>query len=658
MSGLCGIIKFDGSPVDRAEVERMAARAAHRGPHGIHYYYQAGVGLACLSMDPTSDGTGACRPVVAGGERVVFVADARLDNRDECQQWGSQAAVISSGTSQDGALPIDAELMLGALLADGERRPGRLVGDYAYALWDAERLELRLSRDAMGMRSLYYRVELGRVLFATEVKQILAANNAPRRLNEQAVAWHLAGMQTPPGCVFYEGIEEVKPGEEVLINMLGHVRQRTVWHPDPDKRIRYRDEREYAEHFRELIVDAMRCRLRARGRVGVSLSGGMDSGTIATVAGWLVERGESTSKVCAYSWAFNEFFGCDERENSYRMADRYGIPIHEIPAEETRPLVNDAAHEPDEDDPFMMMYQAFVSRGLSTAAADRITVMFYGDRGDMICGNFLSDIPGMLSAGLISQAYRELLLLSRIHGQSRISSVSRYILRPTIASVVPPRVISKYRRKVLWLRLLAARKDDIHAHQLRAGPGGRVGMHVRNSFLDRAKLPLQDPIYAAAAVWKQAAVRQRYICIFAPFLTRGLIYNERECAKYGIEYSDPWSDRRIAEFILACPQHYVNRATEPKRIARRAMQGIMPDDAIRSARKTSPSPLYEEALRNQAYAKVMQLITNSCCKERGYIDEVMLQKKFSDFVHGKTPYFDIWSIISLEKWLKKYWCQL
>ena len=646
MSGLCGIIKFGGSSVDRAEVERMIARAAYRGPHGFHYHYQAGVGLACLSMDPTGDGSGACRPAVAGSGSLVLVADVRLDNRGECQQWQPRA----------GAFATDVELMLDVLLYDGERGPGRLVGDYAYALWDAGRLELRLSRDAMGMRSLYYRVEPERVLFATEVKQILAASNVPRRLNEQAIAWHLAGMQTPLGCVFYEGIEEVKPGEEVLIDMQGRVRQRVVWQPNPDKRIRYRDEREYVEHFRELIIDAMRCRLRARERVGVSLSGGVDSGTIATVAGWLHERGESTSKIRAYSWAFTEFPECDERENIYRMTNRYGIPTHEIPAEETRPLVDDDVHEPDEDDPFMMMYQAFVSKGLAAAAADRVTTMFYGDRGDMVCGNFLNDVPGMLRAGLWSQASRELLLLSRIHDQPRISSVARYVFRPVIAGMISPQFIRKCRYQVHQLRSLTTSKDGIRAFRLRSGPSGRVGQHVCDNFLERAKMPPLDPVYAKAEGWKKTAARQRYIYIFAPFLMRGLTYNERECAKHGVEYSDPWSDRRIAEFILACPQHYVNRASEPKRIARRAMQGIMPDDAVNAARKVSPSPLYEGALRNQAYGKVMRLITDSSCAERGYIDEELLRKRFFGFVRGQAPYFDVWSVISLEKWLRKYWC--
>ncbi|TVR35626.1 MAG: asparagine synthetase B [Spirochaetaceae bacterium] len=576
VSGICGIVNLDGAPVDRPELERMAQRAAYRGRDGIRYQVDGAVGMAHLLLQTLPQADMHPQHLVAAERRVVFAADARLDNRDEC-----------AGADCPDAAPSDAELMLAVMLRYPDRGPERLLGDFACALWDGRSRRLRLARDAMGMRSLYYRVEPRRILFATELKQILAADGVPRQLSEQAVAWHLAGMQTPPGIVFYQGIDEVRPAEEVVFDAEGRTSSRIFWRPDPAHRIRYRGEQDYAEHLRHLLLEAMRCRLRARSPVGVSLSGGMDSASLASVAGWLRERGEDLPAMRAYSWAFHELVECDERENVYRVANRYAIPVTEIPAEQTWPLVDYPQHGPHQDDPFFGMYQAFIERALSLAAADGVTVMFYGDRGDLMCGGDVADVTGMLLAARFGAARAELVRLSQLTGLPRFATIKRYLIRPLIA--------------------------------------------------------------------QSTARRRRLLHVLSPLAIRVAVWTERTCAAFGTAYADPWSDRRIAEFVLAAPQHLLHRAVEPKRLARRAMKGIMPVQAIRLAAKIAPGPLYERALREQAYRTVVDLLTDSRAAELGFIDETALRARFERFVRGEERIFDLWSTLTLETWLRRYW---
>ncbi|MDI5934204.1 asparagine synthetase B family protein [Halomonas kalidii] len=639
MSGICGIIRFDGAPAERAELERMAARAAYRGPDGIHYHFDGPVGVACLALDATPDGTGECRPLVERDRRLTFAADARLDNRGEC-------AAASHRAETDQA--TDAELMLGMLLHAGEDGPGRLLGDFAYALWDDPRRELRLARDTMGLRSLYYRVEPERVLFATEARQILAADGVPRRLNERAVAWHLSGMQIPPGCVFYDGIEEVRPGEEVTIVAGQAARARPFWRPDPERRLHYRDEREYADHLRELLTEAVCCRLRTRSPAGISLSGGVDSSVVASIAGWLHGREASVPAMRAYSWIFSEMPECDERDNIHRVADHFGIPVHAIPAEETYPLVDELANRPHEDDPFTSMFQPFMHRALSSAAKDGVAVMFYGFRGDVMCGGNVNDVPGMLKAGQWHRARDELGELSRVLSLSTAATLHRYLLQPILSDLLPSRA------RVTGRRVLQRRRRGA-PHVVRAGPAARAGGHVRDDFLARAGLPSREPVREAADAWPRSAPRHRYIHIFSPLVMRGVMYAERVSAAHGIAIADPWSDRRIAEFILACPQYCVDTAVEVKRLARRAMDGIMPPSAIRAASKVSPEPLYLGALRGKAHVTVVDLMTNSRCADLGFIDEAVLRERFARFVRDEAPPFDLWPTLCLELWLRRYW---
>lgn len=625
MSGICGIINLDGKPVERGELERMASRAAHRGRDGIHYHLEAGVGIACLSLDNTLDGTGKCAPVVDNDREAVFAADARLDNRTDFPE-------LTATSIPDG------EVMFALLSRHGEQGPECLIGDFAYMLWDARRGEVRLARDGMGMRSLYYRVEPKRVIFATEVKQILAADNVPRELNEQALGWYLCGMQVPSGIVFYKGVEEVKPAEEVLVDRDGRVKKRTFWRPDPAVRIRYRHEGDYVEHLRELLIGAVRCRLHVRSPVGISLSGGIDSGTIASIAGWLKEKGEPTPVMNAYSWAFSEFPECDERENTYRIAQRYGIPVTEIAAEDTYPLVDYSEHIPHEDDPYTVMYQSFMAKLMSACRQDECSLLFLGVRGDVISGDAIYDVPGMLRAGLVADAAREITALGKAYRLSRAASLSRFVLRPALSHVLPDRVIGL----------------------LRGGQGKRghrkfAADHVKESFLQRAGLPDGSPVSQASRAWSGVSRRQRYQSIFSPFVMRGVMELERTCSGYGLGFSDPWSDRRIAEFALACPQHMLNRMSMTKRMPRKALAGLMPAEAIGAASKVSPEPLYLKALRETSYHRVVELMTNSRSADLGCIDEPAFRDRFERFVGHQEPVFDIWSTLSLEIWLRSYW---
>ncbi len=135
MSGICGIIRLDGVPVDRAELESMTSRAAYRGVDGIEYHCEGPVGIACLSLDTTPDGTGACRPLVVPERGLVFAADARLDNRDDC---AGVSPHLHAGVEREVA--TDAELMLGMLLQS------QLCLKWARLRYDAMHAPPRLER--------------------------------------------------------------------------------------------------------------------------------------------------------------------------------------------------------------------------------------------------------------------------------------------------------------------------------------------------------------------------------------------------------------------------------------------------------------------------------------------------------------------------------
>lgn len=629
MGGICGILRLDGRPVSPPEIEAMASVVPHLSPEGITYHFDGPLGVACMLHDNGMRDRQADALAVCPRNGHVVVAHARLDNRQELQD------------GQTDKMASDAELILALMQQRGDRAIDKLLGDFAFVWWNPERGLLHLARDAMGMRTLYYRLERDRVLFASEAHQLLAASGVPKRLNERAVAWHLAGMQTPAGISFYEGIEELEPSQHVSVNLQGQCQRRHFWQALPLETLNYRGDDDYVQHLREILLEAVRCRLQSiDSPVAISLSGGMDSASVASMAGWLKQQGESVASLRAYSWAFDEFPQCDERENIYRVASAYNIPVHEIDASTTYPLHDLSLHVPHPDDPFMTMYQAFVHKGLRAARQDGAKSMIYGNRGDVMCGGNVNVLPGLLGALRWREARYEWRSMRYASNSSAARLMFSALIKPKLSQW--PKSWASVRGVAQWMGVTS--------------DSSRLGAdHVNQGFLSSYGVRPGISVQGALPDGVPFSVMQRNEEVCSTFVTRGLTNASRAAAEYGMAVVDPWSDRRLASFVLACPQHQLSRVSEFKRLPRLAMRGIMPQQAIDSARKVSPEPLYEQALRQKAHGNVMALILDSRCAGQGYVDGDRLINDFSDYMNGRRSVFDLWSTLSLELWLREYW---
>lgn len=281
-------------------------------------------------------------------QELLLTADARLDNRQDLTE--------TLTTKRHGGLEhaTDADLILAAYQCWDSDCAAHLIGDFAFAIWDAPKQRLFAARDAMAMRPLYYRVEPRRALFVTEIKQLVALPDVPVRLYEPAVSAHLAGLFGPLSWTCYAGIIQLEPAHALVIDASGH-RTWRYWDIDPDAEIRYPREADYAEHFMELFQESVRCRLRSVKPVGLLLSGGLDSGGIASTVGSLLQHGgvSPAPDFHTYCFAFETLTECDERHLSDHIVRRYGFVSTDVPAEAAAPLMGFPNHGPDRDEPYM-----------------------------------------------------------------------------------------------------------------------------------------------------------------------------------------------------------------------------------------------------------------------------------------------------------------
>ncbi len=399
MSGICGVVHWDGAPVGRDLVLRMAHAAAHRSTDGMESEVVENIGFAHLTHRLTPESVYERQPLRSADGNLLLTADVRLDNRDELLYLVESAGEFSQPD------PTDADLLLAAYRRWGLDCPRHLLGDFAFALYDRAARRLFAARDAMAMRPFYYRIETNRTLFASEVKQLLAVPGVPAEISEPAVAAHLIGEFGHLGWTFYQGIAQLEPAFALAVDGRG-VRTWRYWEVDPGRRIRYRTREDYVQHFRHLFIQAVGARLRSRRPSGIFLSGGMDSGSVASTAAWIAQRGEARD-IRAYCWAFDDLPECDEREISDQLVRHFDLPVTYLPAATARPLEDYPAHGPDRDEPFIGVYQPLLEQTLEVAAAEGMGLMLSGDRGDLMVGHWIRDyFPRPIGAGRVNRYSR------------------------------------------------------------------------------------------------------------------------------------------------------------------------------------------------------------------------------------------------------------
>jgi asparagine synthase (glutamine-hydrolysing) len=281
MSGIYGVYRYDGGPVDPEWLERMRSAMAYYGPHGGGCRIEGAVGLGHLLLATNAEDAYERQPVA--GERGLAVCAARLDNRAELLE--------AFGVPGDDALRVcDGELVGRACDRWGEEVCAHLQGDWALAGWDRRERKLLLARDACGNATLYYYEGNGFVAFASSLKALLALPGVAKKPDTLRLAQVLVSWQHDAERTAYEGFRRLVWAHAVTIGPEGVGRALRYWSPEGREPLAYRRDEEYVEAFLEHYDRAVASCLRGGKPVGATLSGGRDSGSVVALAAPLLAR--------------------------------------------------------------------------------------------------------------------------------------------------------------------------------------------------------------------------------------------------------------------------------------------------------------------------------------------------------------------------------
>jgi asparagine synthase (glutamine-hydrolysing) len=653
MPSIAGCYRFDGRPVEPHLIEQLLAQMAPR----------MAAPVALWSDGPVALGVGAsAAPCVAvSGTGQWVAADARIDNRADL--------AAGLGCSEQSVRQMtDAELILAAYDRWGSGAPAMLVGDYAFALWDGSRRTLFCARDHFGLRPFFYHLGPDYFVFASELRGVLAWPGMSRELDEVRIGLHLAVLAPDKELTFYRAAKRLAPAHWLHVGGRDAVTSRRYWSLEATPDVSIGSPAAYAEAFRAIFTEAVRCRLPDTGPVGLLLSGGLDSTAVTAVAHRLDQESQRAARLHTFSALYERTPECDERDYVYATLKRGGLTPHFVNVEALSPLAQRDAMLAAIGEPFTaptlyilwQLYQATQQAGLRVLldGIDGDTAVHHGDA-------YLADLA---RAGQWAEFFGNALRLEA-HGNHSVDLLVKRYAEPHLFGLARrghwPRLYRDLRalapyshagmRRLLYyygVRPLAQRWLGQGARP----PGHRPG--VVNERLARAA-GLHERIAAqqtAGGNGSTLAQQEHHRLLEAPLLTYVFELSSQIGRTFDIDTRHPFADRRLIEFCYALPAQFKLVDGWTRHIVRAALAGILPEAVRLRGDKAENSAAVTKALQTADGAYLARTIaTGQAAELAPYVDGGALQGAFDRYRRSGSRQDEmlIWQATILAAWLRQ-----
>ncbi len=320
MSGFATIVNFDGKPVDRQLLAKMADHLTFRGPDEQRIWvggWNQNVGMVHAKFATTYEAERESQPLTVDGNTWV-TGHIRLDAREEL--WEKLEGKGRQGVRQ----ATDAALLLRAYETWGERCLEHLLGDFGFAVWDERARKLWCATDHMGVRPVFHEQHQQTVVASNTLDCVRLHPDSRDELNELAAADFLVhDFNTDATSTAYAAIGRLEPGSSLSFKD-GHATSHIYWDLPIEDPVLGRSDREWCEEFRELAGRAVADRIRTK-KIALYMSGGIDSTTLAAITASRLPR--SHENLICYCYGFQRLIKDDELHYAALVADKLGLQI-------------------------------------------------------------------------------------------------------------------------------------------------------------------------------------------------------------------------------------------------------------------------------------------------------------------------------------------
>jgi asparagine synthase (glutamine-hydrolysing) len=617
---MCGIVGIAGL-ADEKRVRLMADSIVHRGPDGEGYISSDGISLGARRLS-IIDLHGSNQPIWNEDGTVVTVFNGEIYNYQELRSFLEKKGHILQTAG-------DTEVLVHLYEEYGEAGVHYLRGMFAYAIWDKRRRRLVLARDRLGIKPLYYAETGNRLLFASELKALLAGGNLPRELEDQALDLYLTLQYVPGPLTMLRGIRKLPPGHLLLWHDGRAIVQRywDVVLQDDDWSVK---EETAAEAFQELLEDSVRCHRIADVPVGVLLSGGMDSSAVTALLARTGERPQT------FTVGFEAAHGISEIREARVVADHLGTNHREVimtaPAVDLLPRLVWLQDEPVADVAALPTY--FICQ----FASQFVKVVLTGEGGDELLGGYPRywwlDIGERLRP-LLSSPGLGALARSALRAAGFRSVAARHV--GTLLSPVP-----LGERHLEWI----ANVDKVLKRELRS-----AGLGDGNA-ADGTSRVINDLVVGAGV---RDPVSALMYVDFKTWLPDNLLTKmDRMSMAVSLEARVPLLDHRLIEFVAALPQRLKVRRLRTKGLLRQAMKQALPERTLRRSKQAFLVPI-AAWLRSGLRDFMIDTLTASVARQRGLFRPETINRILREHVVGDRDHSQaLWTMLWLELWLTSF----
>jgi asparagine synthase (glutamine-hydrolysing) len=574
MCGIAGQFNFERrEPVERETIVRMARSIAHRGPDDEGFFIAGPIGLGFRRLS-IIDLAGGHQPMSDAKETVWLIFNGEIYNykelRAELQGKGHQFRTNS-----------DTEVIIHGYKEWGTNVFGHLNGMFGLAIWDVQKEQLILARDAMGIKLVYYRIASGQLTFGSEIRSILAAEETKPAVDPVALNLFLRFRYTPSPLTIFDGIRKLAPGTMLVLEGAKH-REHRWYNYTPEPFEFPRSVEEVTEELLDAYRKAVKRHLLSDVPVGILLSGGLDSGLL------LALMNEQGGPWPAYSVGYGATFEDDELSDAAETAtflDARHIPVRLDRAdfERSLPEIVRCLEEPIATSSIVPMY--FVSQ----RARQDVKVALIGQGPDELFGGYkrhlgvhygnwwrclpisLRSAVGFAVSGLPRNE-----ALKR--GVSSLGTEDRLRRYEDVFSLAPAKTIDRLFRDDLlpngqshelmgyWLDLIPQIE---HTDEL----GGFQLLEIRSSLPDEL-----------------------------------LMYADKLSMAHSLEVRVPYLDRTVVEYVQQLSSHFKIRNGSRKWLHRRVCQSYLPLRILKRKKRGFAANVVDEWFRSSLNGQLSKLL--------------------------------------------------
>ncbi|NMG05975.1 lasso peptide isopeptide bond-forming cyclase [Brasilonema sp. UFV-L1] len=667
MSGIMGVYYLDERPVDRQDLGQMVEILKHRGPDGADIWVEGSVGLGHRMLWTTPESLLEKLPFINQTGNLVITSDARIDNRDELinklQFENSPAEKIT-----------DSQLILAAYEKWGEQCPENLLGDFAFAIWDKRQQSIFCARDHFGVKPLYYYHQLDKgFVFASEMKALFCLPQVPRRLNEVRIADYLALMMEDKAITTYQDILRLPPAHSMIVTQSG-MKMWSYWELDRHREIKMDSDEAYAEEFRRIFTEAVRCRLRSAFPIVSQLSGGLDSSAVTCVARDLLTKKKKTS-LHTISTIFDTITECDERPFINAVLEQGGFIPHYIQGEDFGPLSNLDYIFQYEDEALLgpsHFYHWNLNRTLKKLG---LRISLDGFDGDTTVCHGATRLTELARQGNWKTCIQEIKAFSPHFNLSPYAVFRNYGLPHLkdlaknfrwIAFFQGVRLIHKHfgvSRQLLIrnhaIKPFVEQVRQLWQHKQTKFANSFVSQTplVKRNFAER--IDLDERIQKLDALSEEPLTVREY---HWRGLTQGILPYTLEqidqyAAMFSLEVRHPFMDKRLIEFCLALPCEQKLYQGWGRMVMRRALEGILPEKVQWRGGKADLTANFNDGLLRRDRQLLDEVMSHQIKYLEKYINSDFLQAIYQRMISAENEVREddmtvIWQAVILALWLE------